>query len=587
MLGLRVVCLGGVAMAVACREPNPNFVEAPDTSDADASGTTGSSVPPTTGPTTTSNGAAETTSSPDTDDTVTVGDTTGQPACEAGEVVCQDGYAQVCDGMGGFTNEALCSDVCVPGLGCAACQPQSTGCAADVAQVCNDAGVWEFVQNCDPLQGLACSPDQGVCLGACAAGNLQPRQEGCDFYAVTLPNDRDQFGDDMTLALLNPEPNAVMCTITRGGDELVKIPVPPVDMAKFFVERDPMLAQFHPNAGDASLRVTNGAYRIRCTGPIVAYQYDPGVAMDSTPGDASLLLPTHTWRSNYIVATMPHNEWAQKEMPGFYAVVGRDPDTTVTLLPSATGTDVAPGPGIAASGEGVADGLLPGEVLLVLSTEAGDLTGTRIAADRPVGVFSGHKCIAGEWLCDHVQVAVPPVATLGTRYIVPPVNPEGSMTRVIATQPATLVTTTEDNVEMVMLDEIGDFFDLWSYEVLIEASKPVLVAHFGQPFGGSEQGMRIAVAETKYLSQYFVYASTGYQTAHRAVVVAPNGTQVFLNGDELQLVEMLDGSYLHGGEIMPMATGPMRLTGTAPFEVSVYGYSSTSAFISSAGQSLE
>ena len=53
-----------------------------------------------------------------------------------------------------------------------------------------------------------------------------------------------------------------------------------------------------------------------------------------------------------------------------------------------------------------------------------DYTGTRITTDKAVAVFSGHECGSvgvGSTTCDHLVVGVPPVSSLGTLFIVPPI----------------------------------------------------------------------------------------------------------------------------------------------------------------------
>ncbi|XP_006036205.3 IgGFc-binding protein-like isoform X1 [Alligator sinensis] len=49
-----------------------------------------------------------------------------------------------------------------------------------------------------------------------------------------------------------------------------------------------------------------------------------------------------------------------------------------------------------------------------------DISGTRIVAQKPVAVYSGHTCVTRYVHCDHVAEQLLPVSSWGTRFIVPP-----------------------------------------------------------------------------------------------------------------------------------------------------------------------
>ena len=72
-----------------------------------------------------------------------------------------------------------------------------------------------------------------------------------------------------------------------------------------------------------------------------------------------------------------------------------------------------------------------------------DLTGTKIVADKPLSVISGHECAFvpyGTWACDHLVEQVLPTALWGTKYYVAPLASRKSYTlKIIAAQNDTIL----------------------------------------------------------------------------------------------------------------------------------------------------
>lgn len=99
----------------------------------------------------------------------------------------------------------------------------------------------------------------------------------------------------------------------------------------------------------------------------------------------------------------------------FVAVYAVEPDTRVEIQPTA---DVV----------GATEAILqPFDVLLVLATATdATLTGTRVEADKPVGVFGGNRCAnipAMASFCDHLEQQMFPRQAIGERYIVSKTHP--------------------------------------------------------------------------------------------------------------------------------------------------------------------
>ena len=515
------------------------------TSDSGASATgSTSNATATTSDTTTTAGTTEqgTTGQVTASSTSTTGDTastgsssdggsTGPPPCPADTVLCDGNTKQVCDGMGGFKSTEMCPKVCVPDLGCAECVPNSFQCMGDQVQQCNAMGSgWDTIDTCDGLQGLACDANQGACAGACA--NLGLSYIGCDYYpTVTLQYDLYNTSpkDVFAVAVANTSMQTATITITRGANMVTQTTV--TAGAVKIIEL-PWVDALTKNNGPSAVTV-DGAYRLRASGPVTVYQYNPLKA--TTTNDASLLLPVNTWTGNYMVAA--RTEWSG--IPGFYAVTARQDNTSVTLKPSATGKVIKAGGGVAADGTGVVV-LNESDVLQVVAGNS-DVSGTIIAADKPVQVIGGHKCTnvpANIGACDHLEESMFPIETLAKEYVVvPPVQvpndtlDKAQMVRIIASEDNTTLTFNPDQPVAKNLAKAGDWLEIatTTAKFVVTADKKILVAQYmvGQSggFGTSDPSMLLAVNPQQWRKDYLVHAPTNW-VANYVDLIAKTGTAV-------------------------------------------------------------
>jgi hypothetical protein len=506
------------------------------------------------------------------------------PDCEAGEVVCEDDVAKVCDGMGGYTEETPCEGPCQPGLGCLVCTPDEAACDGDTAMQCASDGLaWEVHEVCDGLQGVTCNPEVGLCDGECALENLQLSYIGCDYYpTVTLQHDSYNSGTKIFAAVIaNTTAQDATVTITRG-DMMVKQVV--VEASSVEAVTLPWVPELTKGLGPTKV-VPQGAYRLRSNHPVTVYQYN--LLYASASNDASLLLPVNAWTGDYLVASYGHA--ANNDYPGFYAVVAREDGTTVTLSPSGTGGKVQAGDGVAADGTGQVM-LDAGDVLQVATDDGGDLTGTRVSADRPVQVLAGHKCTqvpAGVELCDHLEEAMFPVEALAQEYIVvPPVQSPNAakdhaqVVRIVASEPDTTLVYTPNQPFPKVLAEAGDFVEIESTTARFQvaADKKILVAQYmvgqGGGFGEQDPSMLLAVATEQFREDYLFHAPVSW-TANYVDVVLKTGTTVSVDGVQLmanaiQPIVGTEYSVAHV-KLSNMGDGNHTLTASDPVGISVYG----------------
>ena len=474
-------------------------------------------------------------STTDTTDPGSTSSTTDAP-CPADTIVCEGDTAKVCDGLGGFSSEEVCPEVCVDGEGCKLCVPDEGKCEGDQALKCNANGDgFDPVETCDPLLGLTCDANVGACTGACAGLGLS--YIGCEYYP-TVVQQFDGYNTQPSfvyaVAVANASAQVAKVTVTRGANMVAQVDVQPTSVQLITL---PWVSELSSGYGP-SVMVADGAYRLRSTQPVTVYQYNPLTVTHTN--DASVLLPTNTWTGNYLVAAWPTWNFANQAVPGLYAVTARQDGTKVTLKPSATGKIIKPGGGVAADGTGVIM-LNEGDVLQVLSNYNGDVTGTIVEADKPVQVIGGHKCTnvpLNITACDHLEESMFPIETLAKEYVVvPPVQipndaaEKGQIVRVIASEPNTTLTFTPDQPVNKLLANPGDFVQLPTTiaKFVVSADKKILVSQYmvGQDggFGASDPAMLLTVNPQQWRKSYLFHAATNWQ-ANYVDILAPKNAVV-------------------------------------------------------------
>ena len=132
----------------------------------------------------------------------------------------------------------------------------------------------------------------------------------------------------------------------------------------------------------------------------------------------------------------------------------------------------------------------------ILVTSGGDLTGTRVTANKPVTVYSGHECgflPKDTASCDHLVEQIPPVRLWGKEYVLTPFlqRRSGDLVKIVAARNNTEVITrcvnaTRSNFGQRPVEALLTIGSGQSHEFLlgatefchISASKPILVTQF-------------------------------------------------------------------------------------------------------------
>lgn len=325
-------------------------------------------------------------------------------------------------------------------------------CSRDLHRVvdaCDDSHV---ISSCAPDQGCA----NGVCVPACHAAVGANASTGCEF--VALPPTRYSFTAGSCFAALVANTWGVPARIeadyagepidvsvsgrkvrTEGADvsyERFDGEIQPGEVAVLFLSQQANGTSAIPCPAGVTTAVQSDTaltgtrrgrtFRIRTTAPVSAYSIYPFGGAASAVSSATLLLPLSSWKNDYVVT----NPWAlqiarddsgqvvREYFPTTQIVAAHD-DTTVTIVGSvaiAAGVEVEG----AAAGEEKTYRLQRGEQLQI--AQDAELTGTRIGADKPVGVWSGHTCmkVPVDCCCDSVQTELFPVQSWGRQYAVVP-----------------------------------------------------------------------------------------------------------------------------------------------------------------------
>ena len=240
----------------------------------------------------------------------------------------------------------------------------------------------------------------------CCALSATPTTEGTEFWTTFLKNHLNEDGsptmkltlivssrENATVTVLNPQTGWSQ-SLYVSANQIKELEVPHVQA-------------YTNNVG----RIEKRGLKITSTSPISLYASN----YDDASYDASIVLPTTALGLDYILQIY-ENELAAKEL----AIVATSNNTTVTITPHARTTDGH------IKNIPYSITLNAGETYLVTSEDDGsDFSGSRVEANYPIAVFSGHQCInvpTGNQWCDHVVEQQMPTHMWGKRFALTKTN---------------------------------------------------------------------------------------------------------------------------------------------------------------------
>jgi hypothetical protein len=452
--------------------------------------------------------------------------------------------------------------------------------------------------------------DDGGVPASCEEIAETASNQGCEFWAVDLPQTWwGEFGPPpenavyaVAIANASADLEAQVEIFEGAGATVVQSASVPVGGVHVF-ELPPL--NIEPQASS-----TGGlAYRIESDVPVTAYQFNTLEQESSRySADASLLFPTHVLRGDYTALTGDANyNQSRGEVGAFIAVVGVEDGTSVDVFPTAELMPGAPAQGVTID---------RGEVYAVISLSAGgtptpgegNLSGSRIVADKSVAVFSGNVAAVepvDNLVCcaDHIEHQMLPLEAWGQRYVTaPPVSPAGggnarTAYRMVGGEDGITLTYTPAKPDgaPTVLDAYEVAYFVTDRAFTVEGSRPFGVAQFHlgcDAIANNNDGdpAMVVLPSQDQMQDAYVFLIPPTYPANYVSVIRPVGTSTTLDGAAVAQpatpIGALGGTTYEFVQV-PVGEGAHRMAGEEPFEALVYGYAFTASYAYPGGSGLE
>lgn len=311
-------------------------------------------------------------------------------------------FTQTCQNVDGV--DQFVARVCFPGD--ARCVDTS------VLEACDECGLgYRFATDCRADdETTLCDVDR--CTPLCEFIQKRNTYIGCEYWAVDLDNafvpaGGGQFIDadakPFAVVVTNPNVDLVATVTVEMQDRVVAtVDVQPgaLEVLKLHFYANEFDTTGQPLSNIQGTMIGYEGFRVSSTVPIIAYQFNPLDNEIVYSNDASLLFPTSSLGTEYLVMT---RRQTFDSLKGYVTVVATQPGTTevtVTLPPytlenpveTLSGVDVVRSVPIPRMRGGQAYTVAL-EQYMVLNIETdrigADLTGTEVRSNRPVAVFGG------------------------------------------------------------------------------------------------------------------------------------------------------------------------------------------------------
>ncbi len=584
-------------------------------------------------------------------------------SCAPGvRVACSGGTASFCADDGSVMRTEDCGasgQQCVADLGCVTCAPSSYRCdGQDLLQCASDGSGFMVKQTCGA--GTTCSDSLGTCTDPCAEAASSNSYLGCDYWAVPTLNSQLAEEFDYALVVANPQAVDVDVTVTRGGSTVRTATVPAGGIATISL---PWIPELKGMLGEeASVLVRGAAYRLRSTAPVTVYQFNPleyriprdcahenpllnppDMQCFSFTNDASLLLPVHVLRGDYIGLARPTMKTEISD--GFSSRTNSSPSylTIVGAGDAMVDVNVTFGADVVASGDGQVRAfqrgqngsfqLGPGDVLqLVAAAPSGctpvatdttmpdpftnvtinycrsgarfDLTGTRIAASGPVAVFGGHNCAfvpSNRWACDHLEEQLFPLEAWGKEFVVgvtKPLRGEPNLVRIVSGADGNSITFEPASVHAALTLNAGEMVEFAASEhFVVRGSQALAVAQFlvGQDYDGlgssgemaeGDPAMALAIPSEQYRDSYIFLSPESFPRSF-VNVVAKAGATVTLDGSPVSGFRPVGSSGWQVAQVELSRSGSHTIEGSDGFGIVVYGFGTYTSYMYPGGLDLK
>jgi len=528
------------------------------------------------------------------------------------------------------------------------------------------------IRDCTGNVVKECSADtacgNGECVAPCEAAALNEGSVGCSFAIPTAVELGDARGACSAIFVANDWNAPVTLHVSYNGEErsleeaawvpyvedgVVKHrklggPIPPGGGAVVFIANEatgatswiacpegvtPILdedpAVYGSGVGHAIFATTDL--------PVSMYSIYPyGGAASNTPS-GMLLLPTTSFRKNYILTSA----WGgrgdgfgggvlgalSREEPGkpTVQILAVEDDTSVALLPR---VDIEGGGGIKPSAANQVMEIKLGRGELLQLAQQRELVGSVLEASKPVAVFGGHTCMdvpVGIGVCDSDNEQIPPLSAWGHEYAVLPApdrvqlasggsqrSGELSIVRIVGAADGTELvyepSPPEGAPRTLAAGQLARFFVAKPFVVRSQDSAhPFLVATVMTGMSGSKSGLgdpetAIVSPTDQWLDSHVFFAD--YTYARSAIYVTRRRTngvfydvmldcagavsnwQPITDDYEWAYVELSRAQRPTQQPAGECADGPHRIKSEGPFTFAVWGVSRAASYSYAGGMGL-
>jgi RHS repeat-associated protein len=295
--------------------------------------------------------------------------------------------------------------------------------------------------------------------------------------------------------------------------------------------------------------------------------------------DAFLGLPVSAIGMDYYVLTYSNMGFAPSSELG---VVATENSTVVTITPSVTSSGHAGGVPFNVT-------LNQGQTYLLQNLEPttlGDLSGSRVTANKPIAVFAGHEAatIPAESVCcaDHLVEQLPPTGAWGKRFATVPLatRTKGDFFRFIAAEDATAVYLNGNQTALLNRGQWVERIIKNPAEII--ATAPIMVTqystsiYYDPPTTGKADPFTMTIPPySQFLNHYTITTpATGFQFNY-ANVVAPTASlgSITMDGTPIPAGSFTPiGVSGYSGAQVTIPVGAHNFDGPVSFGVFVYGY---------------
>lgn len=291
--------------------------------------------------------------------------------------------------------------------------------------------------------------------------------QGTDFW-VSFPRNFDGIGNK--ILMMTSDFNVSVTVTTSAGSNNYQITAGGILRIT--------LPSYIEAIGDDS--ITNTGVHIVSSAPITLY----GLNRTTETTDGFLALPYEALGDKYVILTARGRLGSSSIYGSQFTALATEDNTTVTIIPSvSTGSRIAWQPYNITLNQGQVYQLMD-----KTSNEA-DLSGTILMADKPIAVFSGHRCAyvpVTYQACDYLLEQIPPTDSWGMEFSVFRLagRAYGDTLRMI-----TFTDNTEIRINGVLTFVLNKYQVaemIMSQHSFIQSNAPILVAQFanGSDFDG-------------------------------------------------------------------------------------------------------